>query len=120
MSKRSAPRGGAPMPRIASRPANAQNALQALQQKMLEAQEALANENIEVSTGGGAVTVVVNGQQKIQSIKISADAMAAGDVEMLQDLVVSAVNVAIERSQELAANKMGALTGGLGLPGLLG
>lgn len=120
MSKRHTPRGGAPMPRIAARPANAQNAYQALQQKMLEAQDQLANENIEVSTGGGAVTVVVNGQQKIQSIKISADAMGAGDVEMLQDMIVAAVNEAIGRSQELASQKMGALTGGLGLPNLLG
>jgi len=118
MSKRHAPRGGAPTPRMS--PANAQNAFQALQQKMLETQDALANENIEVSTGGGAVTVVVNGQQKVQSIKISADAMAAGDVEMLQDMIVAAMNEAIGRSQELASQKMGALTGGLGLPNLLG
>ncbi|MDE3090245.1 MAG: YbaB/EbfC family nucleoid-associated protein [Chloroflexota bacterium] len=101
-------------------PANAQNAFQALQQKMLEAQDALANENIEVSSGGGAVTVIVNGQQKIQSVKISADAIAAGDAEMLQDMIVAAMNEAIGRSQELASQKMGALTGGLGLPGLLG
>ena len=118
MSKRSAPRGGAPMPRM--NPANAQGALQALQQKMLEAQEALANENIQVSAGGGAVTVTINGQQKIQSIKISPDAVSAGDVEMLQDLIVAAVNEAIDKSQELAASKMGSLTGGLGLPNLLG
>jgi DNA-binding YbaB/EbfC family protein len=118
MSKRSAPRGGAPMPRM--NPANAQGALQVLQQRMLETQEALANETVEVSVGGGAVMVVANGQQKIQSIKISADAVSAGDVEMLQDLVLAAVNEAIEKSQELAASKMGAVTGGLGLPGLLG
>ncbi len=118
MSKRSAPRGGPPMPRM--NPANAQNRFQALQQKMLEAQDALADENVEVSTGGGAVTVIINGQQKIQSVKISADAISAGDAEMLQDMIVAAMNEAIGRSQELASNKMGALTGGLGLPGLLG
>ena len=118
MSKRSDPRRGAPAPRM--NPANAQNAFQALQQKMLETQEELGNENVEVSTGGGAVTIVVNGQQKIQSIKISADAMAAGDVEMLQDMLVAAMNEAIGRSQELASQKMGALTGGLGLPNILG
>lgn len=118
MSKRGDPRRGAPTPR--TNPANAQNAFQALQEKMLEAQDALANENVEVSAGGGAVTVVINGQQKIQSIKISADAMAAGDVEMLQDMLVAAMNEAIGRSQELASQKMGALTGGLGLPNLLG
>ena len=118
MSKRGDPRRGAPTPRM--NPANAQNAFQTLQQKMLETQEELANENVEVSAGGGAVTIVVNGQQKIQSIKISADAMAAGDVEMLQDMLVAAMNEAIGRSQELASQKMGALTGGLGLPNILG
>ncbi len=118
MSKRGDPRRGAPIPR--TNPANTQNAFQQLQQKMLEAQDALANENIEVSTGGGAVTIVINGQQQVQSIKISADAMAAGDVEMLQDMLVAAMNEAIGRSQELASQKMGALTGGLGLPNILG
>jgi nucleoid-associated protein EbfC len=105
-----------------SRPnqANAQNAYQALQQKMLQAQDALANENVEVSVGGGAVTVVISGQQKLQSIKISPDAISAGDAEMLQDMIVAAVNEAIDRSQELASQRMGAITGGLGLPGLLG
>lgn len=120
MSKRGDPRRGTPMPRPATSPANAQNAFQALQQKMLEAQEALANENVEVSTGGGAVTVIINGQQKVQSIKISADAITAGDVEMLQDMLIAAMNEAIGRSQELASQKMGALTGGLGLPNILG
>ena len=118
MSKRGDPRRGAPAPRM--NPANAQNAFQALQQKMLETQEELANENVEVSAGGGAVSIVVNGQQKVQSIKISAEAMAAGDVEMLQDMLVAAINEAIGRSQELASQKMGALTGGLGLPNILG
>ena len=109
-----------PAPISRMNPANAQNAYQALQQKMLEAQNELANENVEVSAGGGAVTIVISGQQKIQSIKISPDALSAGDAEMLQDMIVAAVNEAIERSQELASQKMGAITGGLGLPGLLG
>lgn len=117
MSKRrGVPRGGAPMPRMS--PASAQSALQSLQQKMLEAQESLANETVEASVGGGAVTVVITGQQKIQSIQISPDAVSAGDVEMLQDLIVAAVNEGIEKSQQLAASKMSAITGGLGLPGL--
>lgn len=118
MSKRGDPRRGTPMPR--TNPANTQSAFQQLQQKMLEAQDALANENVEVSTGGGAVTVVINGQQKVQSIKISADAISAGDAEMLQDMIVAAMNEAIGRSQELASQKMSALTGGLGLPNILG
>lgn len=118
MSKRSAPRGGMAGPR--PNQINAQNALQALQQKMTETQEALANETVEVSVGGGAVSVVVTGQQKLQSIKISPEAMNAGDVEMLQDLIIAAVNEAIEKSQELASTKMGSVTGALGLSGLLG
>jgi nucleoid-associated protein EbfC len=117
MSKHSAPRGGAPMPRM--NPGNAQNALQALQQKMMEAQEALASEMVEVSAGGGAITIVMTGQQKVQSIKISPDVMGAGDVEMLQDLIVVAINEAMEKSQQLAAQKMSGVTGGLGLPGLM-
>ncbi len=100
--------------------AGQQNALQALQQKMIEAQEALAVETVEASAGGGAITVVMSGQQKLQSIKISPEVLNAGDVEMLQDLIVAAINEAMEKSQQLAANRMGAITGGLGLPGLLG
>ncbi len=100
-------------------PGNAQNALQALQQKMLETQQELANETVEVTAGGGAVTIVITGQQKLQSVKISPEVMSAGDVEMLQDMIVAAVNEAIDKSQELAANRMSALTGGLGLPGLM-
>ena len=99
-------------------PGSQQNALQALQQKMEETQAALATETLEASAGGGAVTVTVNGQQQVQAIKISPEAISAGDVEMLQDLIVAAVNEAIEKSQQLAASKMGAITGGLGLPGL--
>ncbi len=116
MSKRSIPRpgGGARMS-----PGGGQNALQALQQKMLETQEALASETVEVTAGGGAITVVMTGQQKLQSIKISPDAVSAEDVEMLQDLIVAAVNEAIDKSQQLAAEKMSAVTGGLGIPGLM-
>ena len=118
MSKRSAPRPGGGMPRM--NPGAAQNILQSFQQQMTEAQESLANENVEVTVGGGAVSVVINGKQQVQAVKISADAMSAGDVEMLQDLVVVAVNEAIEKSQQLASSRMGELTGGLGLPNILG
>ncbi|MCL5950433.1 MAG: YbaB/EbfC family nucleoid-associated protein [Chloroflexi bacterium] len=106
-----------PVPRPG--PGGAQNALQALQQKMLETQDALANETVEASAGGEAVTVVMTGQQKVQSIKISPDVFTAGDVEMLQDLIVAAFTEAMEKSQQLAASRMGAITGGLNLPGLL-
>ncbi len=117
MSKRSMPRGGASMPR---NPAGAQGMLQVLQQKMAETQASLETETLEVSAGGGAVKVVITGQQKIQAITISPDAVTATDVEMLQDLIVAAVNEAIEKSQQLATSKMSSITGGLGLPGLLG
>lgn len=119
MSKRGDPRKSAqPAPR--TNPSNPQNMLQSLQQKMLETQEALANETLEVSAGGGAVVVTITGQQKIQSIKISPDVMSADDVEMLQDLILAAVNEAIEKSQLLASSRMGELTGGLKIPGLFG
>jgi DNA-binding YbaB/EbfC family protein len=118
MSRRGDPRRGAQMPR--GNPGNAQNLLQSFQQRMQETQDALANETLEVSAGGGAVTVVITGQQKLQAIKISPDALSAGDVDMLQDLIVAAVNEAIEKSQQLAAGRMGELTGGLGLPNILG
>ncbi|MEW5718843.1 MAG: YbaB/EbfC family nucleoid-associated protein [Chloroflexota bacterium] len=118
MSRRGDPRRAPQMPRM--NPGSQQNLLQSFQQKMQEAQDALASETLEVSAGGGAVTVVITGQQKIQAIKISPDVLSAGDVEMLQDLVVVAVNEAIEKSQQLAAGRMGELTGGLGLPNILG
>lgn len=118
MSRRGDPRRAPPTSRM--NPGNPQNLLQSFQQKMQETQDALANEVLEVSAGGGAVTVVITGQQKLQAIKISQDVMSAGDVEMLQDLIVAAVNEAIEKSQQLAAGRMGELTGGLGLPNILG
>ncbi len=99
-------------------PANAQNALQQLQQKMLATQEQLANETVEVSVGGGAVQVVVTGQQKIQKIEISPEAIGSNDKEMLQDLLIAAINQAIEKSQQLATARLNSITGGLNLPGL--
>ncbi len=100
-------------------PASMQKQLQELQQKMLQAQEALATETVTATAGGGAVTVVMNGQQKAVQVKISPEVIQEGDspldIEMLQDLVLSAINEAIEKSQQLAATRMGAATGGLGL-----
>lgn len=119
MSKRGDPLKGPQAPRMNAGGGKA-DMLQALQQRMAETQDALANETLEVSAGGGAVTVVITGQQKIQSIKISPDVMSAGDAEMLQDLIVVAVNEAVEKSQQLASSRMGELTGGLKIPGLFG
>jgi len=92
--------------------------LQKLQQEMLETQEALGDEVVEVTAGGGAVTVAITGHQRIQSISIDPEVVDPEDVEMLQDLIVAAVNEAIEKSQTLAAERMSGLTGGLGLSGL--
>ncbi|MFQ5813545.1 MAG: YbaB/EbfC family nucleoid-associated protein [Anaerolineae bacterium] len=93
--------------------------VQKLQEEMLKAQEALSEETITVTAGGGAITVVMTGQQEIQSISIAPEVVDPDDVEMLEDLVTAAVNEALERSQELAAERMGALTGGLSIPGLM-
>lgn len=92
--------------------------IQKLQEDMAKAQEALAQETLEVTAGGGAVTVVINGQQRIQSITLKPEIVDPSDMEMLQDLLVAAVNQAIEASQAHAAEKLQGLTGGLNIPGL--
>ena len=94
---------------------------QKMQQDMLEAQEALKNEVVEASAGGGMVTVKVTGDLNVQSITIDADAVDPDDVEMLQDMVLAAVNEGLRSAQELASAKLGGIAGGLGglgLPGL--
>jgi nucleoid-associated protein EbfC len=93
--------------------------VQQMQSKMAKVQADLEQEQVEASAGGGAVKVVVTGQQKLLSIAIDPD-VASDDVEMLQDLVVAAVNDAMDRSRELAAERMQSVAAGLGLPpGLL-
>jgi DNA-binding YbaB/EbfC family protein len=101
--------------------------LQKMQEDMAAAQESLAQETVDVSVGGGAVTVVITGHQRVQSITINKDVIDTSDEEWLtdlQDMVVLAVNQAIEQSQTMAAQKMESITGGLGdnplLSGLLG
>lgn len=91
---------------------------QELQAKLAKAQAELAEAIIETSSGGGAVKVTVNGQQQVLSVKISPEAIEPDDVEMLEDLVMTAVNEALTKAQELAAERMGKLTGGLNIPGL--
>jgi DNA-binding YbaB/EbfC family protein len=91
---------------------------QKLQAQLLKAQEELANLVLEASSGGGAVTVTMNGQQQILSVKISKEVVNPEDVEMLEDMVLSAVKEAQAKAQEAAAKKMGGLTGGLKIPGL--
>ena len=92
--------------------------LQKLQGEMAKTQESLADETLDVTAGGGAIKIVVTGQQRIKSITLSKEVVDPNDVEMLQDLIVAAVNEAIERSQAYAAEKLQGLTGGLGLPPL--
>ena len=91
---------------------------QQLQAQLIKAQEELGQMTVEASSGGGAVTVVMNGQQQIQTVKISPEVVSADDVEMLEDMVLTAVREAQMKSQELASKHMGNLTGGLNIPGL--
>ncbi len=90
-----------------------------LQAKLAKAQEELANTQVEASAGGGAVTVVIDGQQNVQSVKISPEAVDLQDISLLEDLVLTAVNEAIKKSQELAQKRLGALAGGFNIPGLM-
>ena len=92
---------------------------QQLQKQMMQLQEEIESSILEYSAGGGAVKVTITGKMVVQSIAIDPDAIDSEDVEMLEDLIQSAVNGAIEKAQELASSKMGALTGGLNLPGLM-
>ena len=84
---------------------------QELQAKLAKAQQELENVTLEVSSGGGAVTVTVNGQQEIQSVKISPEVVDPEDVQLLEDLVLTAVREAITKSKETAAKQLGGLTG---------
>jgi hypothetical protein len=92
--------------------------VKALQEKMTRMQEELALKKIEASSGGGMVTVVVNGRQEVLSIRIDRQVVDPEDIEMLQDLIVAAVNDGLRRAQEMAAAEMGKLAGGLNIPGL--
>jgi DNA-binding YbaB/EbfC family protein len=87
--------------------------LQRMQQQLAEAQQQLAEETVTTSTGGGAIKVTMTGDQKCQAIEIAPDLLKEADAEMLQDLVLSAINLALEQSRELAAQRLGPLAGGL-------
>lgn len=97
---------------------NLQQQMLQLQEQMAQTQEALGAETVTATSGGGVVTVVANGNQQIESIKIDPQAVDPQDVEMLEDMVLAAVNEALTKAKSLAEQKMGALTGGLDLPGL--
>ena len=103
-----------------ARGSNLMGQFQEMQQQMAAQQEALAGETVSVTAGGGAITIVITGHQRIQSIEIQPELVDPEDIEMLQDMLVAAVNASIEQSQAMAAEKMEGLTGGLGLNDLLG
>jgi nucleoid-associated protein EbfC len=94
---------------------------QAMQRKLMKAQEDLAEQEVSGSAGGGMVTVVVNGSgTEVKAVAINPEAVDPDDVEMLQDLVVAAVNEGLRAAKELESETMGGLAGGMGLPpGLL-
>ena len=89
---------------------------QKMQQDMLKAQEELESKNYEAATGGGVVTATVSGKKELVSVAIDPEAVDPDDVEMLQDLIVAAVNEALRKANEDAASQMSKLTGGLNLP----
>lgn len=97
---------------------NLQRMAQQMQQQMLRVQEELETTQVDGSAGGGVVTAVVTGKQELVSLTIDPSAVDPADVEMLQDLVVAAVNDALGASRRLAESKMAAVTGGLRLPGM--
>ena len=95
--------------------------LQQMQAKMAKIQEELGEKTVTGTAGGGMVEVVANGHQKVLSVTLKAEVVDPADLEMLQDLVLAAVNDAMDKARELASKEMGAVTAGIGLPpGLMG
>ena len=91
---------------------------QKLQKKMLKMQEELKTKTVEATAGGGMVKVIANGGQKIEAIAIEKEVVDPEDIEMLEDLVLAAVNDALNKSQEMVSSQMNKLTGGMNIPGL--
>ena len=92
---------------------------QKMQSNMMRLQEEMADKTVEATAGGGMVKVVANGKQQIVSIDVEKEVVDPDDVEMLQDLILAAVNEAINKSQEMVSGEMSKLTGGLNIPGLV-
>ena len=114
MSKRSF--RGRPKPKKNKKPSagGLMSQMQQMQEQMASAQAALENETITVTAGGGAISVVITGHQRVQSIAVDPELLTPDDAEMLQDMLVAGINSAIEQSQALAAERMEGITGGLG------
>jgi len=89
-----------------------------MQERMARLQQELETKTVDASSGGGMVSVVVNGKFEIVSLKIEKDVVNAEDVEMLQDLVTAAVNEGVRKAQEMTTAEMSKITGGLNIPGL--
>jgi DNA-binding YbaB/EbfC family protein len=92
--------------------------VQRMQQEMAKIQDQLAEEKVEASAGGGMVKVIANGQQELLKVVIDSRACTPDDVEILQDMVLTAVNNALQQSKDLAAQQLSKLTGGVNIPGL--
>ncbi|MBI3584024.1 MAG: YbaB/EbfC family nucleoid-associated protein [Nitrospinae bacterium] len=92
---------------------------QKVQERIAEVQRELINKKVEASSGGGMVTVTANGRQEILSVKIDPSVVNMQDVEMLEDLVLAAVNEALRKSQEIITEEMSKVTGGIKIPGLM-
>lgn len=92
---------------------------QKLQAKMMALQEELAGKTVEATAGGGMVSVVVNGKQEIISLKIDPEVVDRQEIEMLQDLIIAAVNDGVRRAQQIWSEEMKKLTGGMAIPGLI-
>ena len=91
---------------------------QELQQRMAKLQQELEAESVEATAGGGVVKAVVSGKLRVESLTISEEVVTADDMDMLQDLVAAAVNEGLEKAQQMVTKRMGALTGGMNIPGL--
>ncbi|HQE93808.1 MAG TPA: YbaB/EbfC family nucleoid-associated protein [Anaerolineae bacterium] len=110
--------GGRMMPRGGMNPNDLMRQVQKMQQEMERIQEETGQEVITVTSGGGMIELAINGGLEVQSIKIAREVVDPDDVEMLQDMIVVAVNEGIQKAQAMMSNRMAALTGGLGIPGL--
>jgi DNA-binding YbaB/EbfC family protein len=93
--------------------------LQQMQNRIQKMQQELEETTVEGTAGGGAVVVAVNGLRAVQSVKINPEAVDPSDIEMLEDMVLAAIQEAMKTAEDLAANKMAAITGGINIPGLM-
>lgn len=94
--------------------------LQQMQNRLAKMQQELAETTVEGTAGGGAVRVTANGLRAVEGVKIDPEAIDPNDIELLEDMILGAINEAMKKAEDLAAEKMGAITGGLNIPGMPG